>query len=174
MSALAWSARLLLALLVSWILGLAKEYSLAIAILAVPLVLALLLPGHRLGSIYARLLGPPPFPEATTMTEAALVSLRAAEQGTYDRSMIAAAVFLDSGAWLGAGLDRSDLATVGPPVALGLILVVRAPMLFSLSRVTDLMAVRLGQPVPPLEALSLPVALATVLLVLSIAIIGFG
>jgi hypothetical protein len=173
MSALAWLARLLLALLVSWILGLAKEYSLAIAILAVPLVLALLLPGHPLGSIYARLLGPPPFPEATTMTEAALVSLRAAEQGTYDRSMIAAAVFLGSGAWLGAG--PSDLATVGPPVALGLILVARAPMLFSLSRVTDLMAVRLGQPVPPLEALSLPVALATVLLlVLSIAIIGRG
>jgi hypothetical protein len=96
MSSLAWSARLLLALLVFWILGLAKEHSLVIAILAVPLLLALLLPGHRLGSIYVRLLGPAPLPQGATMTEAAPLNLRAAEQGSYDRSMIAAAILFGS------------------------------------------------------------------------------
>lgn len=166
MSSLAWSARLLLAVLVFWILGLAKEHSLAIAILAVPLLLALLLPGHRLGSVYVRVLGPPPLPAVTAMTEAALVRLRAAEQGTYDRSMIAAAIFFGSAVWLGASSSWSARVTVVPPVALGLMLVARAPMLFSISRFTDLMATRLGRSVRPLKAFSLPVALATVLLLL--------
>jgi hypothetical protein len=166
MSSLAWSARLLLALLVFWILGLAKEHSLAIAILAVPLLLALLLPGPRLGSTYVRVLGPPPLPEVTTMTEAALVGLRAAEQGTYNRSMIAAAILLGSALWLGASSGWSARVTVVPPVALGLMLVARVPMLFSISRFTNLMAARLGRSVRPLEAFSLPVALATVLLLL--------
>jgi hypothetical protein len=56
--------------------------------------------------------------------------------------------------------------TVVPPVALGLMLVARAPMLFSISRFTDLMAARLGRSVRALEAFSLPVALAAVLLLI--------
>lgn len=99
-------------------------------------LLALLLPNHRLGSVYVQLLVPPLLPQGVTMTEAALVRLRAAEQGSYDRSMIAGAVRLGSASWLGASSGWSTMLTVVPPVALGLMLVARASMLFSIRRFT--------------------------------------